>query len=147
MEHLRFPLFVSLTGKRAVVIGGGAVALRRGQVLAEFGAAVTMIAPAFSESPGWARLERRCYAPGDLEGAWLAVAATDDASVNKAVGREARQRGVLLNRADCPEDCDFFFPAVCRGRELVAGLVGSGRDHHRVAAAAKEVRRVLEELK
>ncbi|MDO5399557.1 MAG: NAD(P)-dependent oxidoreductase [Eubacteriales bacterium] len=147
MDESRFPLFVRLTGKKAVVIGGGKVALRRGAVLREFGAEVTVIAPAMESLLEGAQLLFRPYAPGDLEGAWLAVAATDDPEVNAAVGREARAGGVLFNRADDRTDCDFFFPAICRGGALVAGLVGDGTDHRKVASAAREVRRILEEMK
>lgn len=107
-KNLRFPLFVSLNGKKAVVIGGGKVALRRAAVLVNFGAEVTVIAPEISEMLQGASLKFRPYAPGDLEGAYLAVAAADDPEVNGAAGREARQRGVLFNRADDQNDCDFF---------------------------------------
>lgn len=146
-ENLRFPLFVSLAGKKAVVIGGGQVALRRAAVLLQFGAEVTVIAPEFVEALEGAVLERRPYAPGDLDGAFLAVAATNDPAVNAAAGREARQLGVLFNRADDQTDCDFFFPAICLGEGLVAGLTGTGADHRKTADAAKKIRILLEEIK
>lgn len=146
-QNLRFPLFVSLAGKKAVVLGGGRVALRRAAVLLDFGAAVTVIAPEVLEKLEGAEVKLRPYAPGDLAGAYLAVAATNDPAVNAAAGREARTRGVLFNRADDPSSCDFFFPAVCRGQELVAGLVGTGGDHRKTAEAAKRVRTLLEEIK
>ena len=50
---------------------------------------------------------------------------------------------MLFNRADDPADCDFFFPAICEGEGLTAGLVGDGGDHARVAAAARWLREVL----
>lgn len=146
-KNLRFPLFVTLTGKKAVVIGGGKVALRRAAVLVEFGAEVTVIAPKMADMLEGAQLRFRPYAPGDLEGAYLAVAATDDPKINAAAGREARERGILFNRADDQNDCDFFFPAICRGADLVAGLVGTGGDHGKTARAAEKVRTLLEELK
>jgi len=146
MGHKRFPLFLDLTGRRAVVLGGGTVGLRRAEALARFGAEVTVIAPRLvRELPGVRYLARR-YQAGDLAGAFLAVAATDDPAVNAAAGREARREGVLFNRSDCPADCDFFFPAICEGAGLVAGVVGDGTDHRRTAQAARRIREVLQKL-
>ena len=146
MKPKRFPLFVSLEGRSAVVIGGGTVGLRRAAVLRRFGAEVTVISPALSSAAEGLRWISRTYEPGDLAGAYLAVAATDHRSVNDAVGREARQTGVLFNRADCPEDCDFFFPAICEGGGLVAGVTGDGSDHKKTARAARAIREALERV-
>ncbi|MDE7261754.1 MAG: NAD-binding protein [Oscillospiraceae bacterium] len=146
MGNKRFPLFVSLEGKSAVVVGGGTVGLRRAEVLRRFGAAVTVISPTLAGAAEGFRWVPRTYEPGDLAGAWLAVAATDHPEVNAAVGREARQAGVLFNRSDCPEECGFFFPAICEGDGLVAGIVGDGSDHRKTAQAAREIREVLERM-
>ena len=48
--------------------------------------------------------------------------------------------------ADCEAECSFYFPAICAGDDLVAGVVSSGKDHHKTARAAREIRKVLEEL-
>ena len=146
MDSSRFPLFIDLTGRRAVVVGGGGVGLRRAEVLGQFGAEVTVISPRLAGPLAGASYIPRAYCAGDLAGAFLVVAATDDGSVNAAVGREARERGALFNRSDCPEDCDFFFPAVCRGEGLVAGVVGDGSDHRRTARAAEKIRSLLKRV-
>ena len=143
---LRFPLFVDLAGKAAVVVGGGAIGLRRAAVLQRFGARVTVIAPEIREKPEGIAGLLRSYRPGDLAGAFLAVAAANDRAVNHAVYEEARDRGILVNVCDCPDECDFYFPAICQTETLVAGLVGDGSDHRRTARAAKAVRKTLEEL-
>ena len=143
MSGKRFPLFVSLEGRRAVVIGGGTVGLRRAKVLRDFGADVAVISPRLAEETPGVRHISRPYRPGDLEGAYLALAAADDPAVNAAAGEEARSLGVLFNRSDCPAECDFFFPAICEGAGLVAGVVGDGTDHRRTAQAAKRIRDVL----
>ena len=146
MGNSRFPLFIDLTGRRAVVVGGGTVGLRRAEALRRFGAEVTVISPRLAGPlPGAVHLPR-AYRDGDLAGAFLAVAATDDRAVNAAAGREAQERGVLFNRSDCPEACGFFFPAICEGGGLTAGVVGDGSDHRRTAAAAKRIRETLEVL-
>lgn len=147
MGTKRFPLFVDLAGKKAVVIGGGTVGLRRAEVLARFGAEVTVVSPALPHTAEALRHIPRKYAPGDLEGAFLAIAATNDPQVNAAAGREARRLGVIFNRSDCPADCDFFFPAICEGAGMVAGLAGDGTDHNKTARTAKEIRKILENNK
>ena len=144
MRQKRFPLFIDLTGRRAVVVGGGAVGLRRARALRRFGAEVTVIDPAPVEPAEGIEVLRRVYRPGDLAGAFLAVAAANDPAANDAVGREARSRGVWLNRSDCPADCDFFFPALCEGEGVVAGVAGDGSDHARTARLAREIRAILE---
>ena len=143
---LRFPLFLDLTGKRAVIVGGGAVACRRAEVLLRFGAEVLMIAPRRKKDLPGVSWQARPYAPGDLAGAALAVAATDDRAVNRAVGEEARALGVPVSVADAPAECTFFFPAVCTTDELSAGVVGRGADHARTAKAARAIRAALEGL-
>ncbi|MGN8896141.1 NAD(P)-dependent oxidoreductase [Flavonifractor sp. HCP28S3_F3] len=145
-KPFRFPLFVDLAGKKAVIVGGGAVACRRAGVLSRFGAEVVMIAPRCKSLPQGVQWLQRPYAPGDLAGAELAVSATDDRSVNRAVGEEARALGIPVSVADAPDECTFFFPAVCTGENIVAGVAGRGDDHARTARAAKAIRAVLEGL-
>ena len=142
----RFPLFVDLNGKKAVVVGGGTIALRRAQVLLAFGAAVTIIAPECEAVPEGARFCRRPYQPGDLAGAFLAVAATNCREVNHQVGQEAKAAGIFVSVADRKEESTFFFPAICTGGGLVSGVVSQGEEHKKTAAAARRVRTVLEEL-
>ena len=113
-------------------MGGGAVACRRAEVLSRFGAEVTVIAPPTCRGgvPGGSAGSGGRYFPGDLDGAFLAVAATDDRAVNRAVGEEARALGIPVSVADCREECTFFFPAVCQGGGLVAGVVSRGGGDH-----------------
>ena len=108
---------------------------------------MTVIAPAWLGGVPGVRWERRAYAPGDLAGAFLAVAATGDRRVNRRVGEEARALGIPVSVADRREECSFFFPAVCQGGGVTAGLVSlGGGDHARTARAARAVRRTLEGL-
>ena len=146
MGSKRVPLFVDLTGRAAVVIGGGKVGLRRAEVLRRFGADVTLISPRLCAPLEGVRHIPRPYQPGDLAGAFLAVAAADSGAVNAAAGQEARERGVMFNRSDCPAECDFFFPAVCEGEGLVAGIAGNGSDHRRTAEAARKIRQIIREI-
>lgn len=141
----RFPLFVDLQGKRVVIVGGGAVARRRMDALRPFGAEITVIAPTLTGDAAGITWLRRPYAPGDLQGAFLAVAATDDRSVNRAVGEEARALGIPVSVADCPEECTFYFPALCVGEQVIAGVVSRGENHRATAEAARLIRKAWEE--
>lgn len=142
----RFPLFIDLQGKPVTVIGGGKVAQRRVQVLTQFGARVTVIAPEILPMPESTEMLRRAYMPGDLQGAFLAVAATDSRTVNRQVGREAADRSIFVSVADSPEESSFFFPAICQGSSLVAGVVSRGAEHSKTARAARAIRTILEDL-
>ena len=145
LKDFRFPLFVTLNDKKAVVIGGGKIALRRVGVLRSFGAQVTVIAPQIGTIPEGVTSVLRPYAPGDLQGAFLAVAATDSREVNRQVGQEAAQLGIPVSVCDSREESTFFFPAVCQRNGLVAGVVSDGSEHCKTARAAEAIRHVLEE--
>ena len=142
----KFPLFVDLTGKKVVLVGGGTIASRRIATLRLFGCEIEVIAPELICSPEGIVWKQREYAPGDLEGAYLAVAATGSREVNPPVGVDAGKLGIPVSVADCEGECTFYFPAVCAGENLIAGVVSGGKDHHRTARAAKAIRRALEEL-
>lgn len=107
------PAMLNLRGRRCVVVGGGGVARRRLAALRAAGADLTVIAPQIQpEIPSLCdRIERRPYRQGDLDGAFLVVAATDSAAVNQQVSDGARKVGALVNRADDPASGDFSIPA------------------------------------
>ena len=113
---------IVLTGPlTAAVIGGGPVAERKTQGLLQAAAAVTVVSPQLTPAlEQWARAGRvtairRAYRPGDLRGARLAVAATNDPAVNAAVADEADERGCPVNVVDDPSRCTFHAPVTTRG--------------------------------
>lgn len=142
----RFPLFLDLTEKTVVLVGGGTIASRRIGTLRLFGCQIVVIAPELESNADGITWIQRPYRPGDLEGAFLAIAATADRQVNHQVWKEACKLGIPVSVADCEAECTFYFPAICTGENLVAGVVSSGKDHHKTARAAREIRRVLEEM-
>lgn len=142
----RFPLFLDLSGKTVVLVGGGTIAARRIGTLRLFGCRIVVIAPELKCRADDLTWLQRPYRSGDLEGAFLAIAATNDRKVNHQVWEEAQQRGILISVADCEAECSFYFPAVCTGGDLVAGVVSTGKEHHKTAQAAREIRKILEDL-
>jgi siroheme synthase-like protein len=139
-------VFLRLEGRRCVVIGGDAVAERKALACRDAGAHVTVIAPGVVPgldalaSAGRIRHERRAYRDGDLRGAMLAYAVTDDPVLIASVEAEAARERVLLNVVDVPAVCSFFAPAVvARGDLQVA--IGTGGSSPTLAA---RLRRDLE---
>jgi len=126
--HFAYPIMLDLAGQRAVVVGGGRVALRKAQALADAGAEVCVVAPdlapAFADDPRLACVAA-AYAAERLDGAAVVIAATDDEAVNAQVAADARVGGVLVNVVDRPALCDFLVPAqMVRGDLLIAVSTG-----------------------
>jgi uroporphyrin-III C-methyltransferase / precorrin-2 dehydrogenase / sirohydrochlorin ferrochelatase len=132
-----YPIELDLAGRLVVVVGGGAVALRRTRSLVGSRAEVTVIAP--DVVPDLAVLpvtiRRRRYRDGDLAGAWLTHAATDDPAVNAAVAAEAERRRIWCVRADDAAATAARMPAVSRrGPVTVAVTSGDPRRSKRIAS-------------
>ena len=113
---------LDLAGRRVVVVGGGTVAQRRLPRLLAAGAEIELIAPHATPAveamaaAGELRRTARSYADGDLDGAWYALACTDDPAVNAAVVAEAERRRVFCVRADAGTSGSAVTPAVGRAR-------------------------------
>ncbi len=141
-----YPVFLDLKGRSCVVIGGGEVAERKVAALLECGARVRVVAPQVTEGvQRWAgqgkiELLARAYRPGDLRGAYLAIAGTDDRSANAQVYQEAQELGVLVNVVDDPPRCSFIAPAVVRRGEVQIAISTSGAS----PALARHLRELLE---
>ena len=127
-----YPVGLRLAGRRVVVVGGGRVAHRRVAGLLEARADVTVVSPELTPAlealvaPGPVTWHPRRYEPGDLAGAWYAVAATDDPDVNADVADEAERTHTFCARADDRAASSVWTPAVGRQGELVVGVHGGG---------------------
>ncbi|MGY1813055.1 uroporphyrinogen-III C-methyltransferase [Blastococcus sp. SYSU D00820] len=127
-----YPVGLRLLDRPVVVVGGGQVAHRRVAGLLEARARVTVVSPDVTPAlealvaPGSLTWVRRRYRPGDLDGAWYAVAATDDPEVNAAVAAEAERSRVFCARADDRASSSVWTPAVGRQGDLVVGVHGGG---------------------
>lgn len=126
-----YPIFLDITGKPVILVGGGRVALEKLGRLVEAGADVTIVAPQLADGvrefvqAGRAGWIARGFEPGDTAGAYLVMVATDDGAVNRKVADEARANGALVNAADDAGNSDFILPAVARkGRLTLAASTG-----------------------
>ncbi len=139
-----------LSGKKVVVIGGGTVAQRRVPVLIAHGAKVHVVArvatpavEALAEQKPGITLELRDYRDGDLDGAWYAIAATDDPAVNAAIVAEAERRHIFCVRADAGREGTAVTPASFDYEGLLVGVLASG-EHRRSAAVRSAIREAFQ---
>src|SRR3954454_2659813 len=145
MDGVRMPLFLDLRDKRVLVVGGGNVATRRVARLAEAGADITVVAPRITdelEQTG-ADIQRRPFDDRDVEGAWLVLACTDDASTNDAVAAAAEAAGVWCVRGDDAEQSRAWLPASGHADGITVA-VSAGGDPVRATSIRDAAVRALE---
>jgi siroheme synthase-like protein len=140
---------IRLTGRRCVVVGGGPVGLEKVEGLLACDAEVTLIAPKAIKplrdlaDEGSITWERRDYAgASDLEGAFIAIAATDDTELNLRVFEDGEARAMLVNVVDVPPMCNFILPAITRHGSLAIAISTAGAS----PALAKRMKREIAEL-
>lgn len=138
-----YPANLLVNGRPCLVVGGGRIAARKVESLLDAGADVTVVAPAVGdEVRAWAEagrltLRERPFTPPDLDGAWLAITATDDPAVNRAVFAAGEARRTFVNSADDPANCSFTLMSVVRRGDLVV-TVGTGGRSPALATFLKE---------
>ena len=141
-----YPVTLNLRGRRCLVVGGGAVALRKVLGLLEEGARVTVVTPrAVPDLEEQARservvLEKREYRPGEAAGYALVLAATDRRDVNRQIFDDSEAAGIWVNVADDPELCSFHLPARVRRGSLEIAIASGGN----APFATRRLRQLLE---
>ena len=141
-----FPMFLKLEDRHCLVVGAGTIGEPKIRSLLVAGAKVRVIAPEARPAVAeWARLgvlrwDARSFESKDLDGAFLAVAATSLRDVNEAVFREAQRRNILCNAVDDPERCDFYYGALVRRGDLQVAISTGGHS----PALAQRLRKDLE---
>lgn len=140
------PLLVEPAGLRVLIVGGGAVALRKAKQLAQMGAQLRVVAPVVSEEleallhDRGSTVERREYATGDIDDAQLVFAATNDKLVNAQVASDADAENRLVNVTDLSEGGNFSVMATHHRGALTIGVSAGG-----VSAAALRIRDAIAE--
>lgn len=147
-DMLDTPFYVAclrLQGRECLVVGGGDVGLEKVEGLLSCDGAVTVVAPELCDdlaalaAEGSIRHIARAYEPGDLDGKFLAIAATDDTDVNIAVYDDAERRAMLVNVVDVPPLCNFILPAILRTGPLAIAISTAGAS----PALAKRMKREI----
>lgn len=165
-----FPMFIELTGKNCLIVGGGKVALRKIRVLQEFEANITVVALDFIEEiramsasfkeklgvqeaawqgetqvSGEVTLCQKAFEETDLERMELVIAATDEKELNHSISKRCQERGIPCNAVDQIEDCSFIFPAYVKEGEVVAAFSSGGQSPVITQYLKKEIKPVLTE--
>ncbi len=145
----KYPIFLELAGKRVVIVGGGTVAARKAEPVLKAGARLVIVAekicdalrglcggtkagstlrfPSGQASSPQAELIESKYSKDYLVGATLAIAATDNAELNKRVYKDCQQLEILCNVVDSPGLCDFYVPAVVNRGDLQIAIGTDGK--------------------
>jgi siroheme synthase-like protein len=141
-----YPIFIEAKGRRVLVIGGGEVGAEKVRGLLAAEADITVISPALNDDllehadAGRITHVARPYAEPDLDDGWeWVMVATDDGVINAEVAHAAKARGMWVNAADDPKNCDFILPAVVRKGKITLAASTSG-------ASPALARRLREEL-
>jgi len=128
-----FPMFVDLTDANCLVVGGGSVALRKVNVLLDFGAKVHVIAKeismdlaALSEETDHLLLEQREFTPFDLQDRKLVIVATSDNELNGQIYMMCSEGGIPVNVVDDQKKCSFIFPSYIKEQNLVGAFSSGG---------------------
>lgn len=144
----KYPIFLELNSRRVVVIGGGAVAVRKAQSLLGAGARLVVVAEHIDKMmmalcrDKKSELIKSKYSKEYLAGAVLAVAATNNHQLNKTIYKDCQELEVLCNVVDEPELCDFFVPAVVKRGDLQIAVGTEGN----CPAYAGHIRKTLEKI-
>lgn len=145
---LLYPVNLNITDKLCLVVGGGAVAFRKTRSLLAGNATVRVISPelhselrVLAENKDIEWFERG-FVEGDVKGAFLVFAATNNQDVQQLVQKEAKKYSVLLNSADDPQSSHFHVPAHFRRGEMLVSVSTGGSS----PALAKTLRKSLEDV-
>ena len=145
---IRYPIFLKLSGRRVVIIGGGIVAARKAQAILATGAELVVVAETIDDTliafckDANAELKECSYSKDYLSGAVLAIAATSDHELNKQIYKDCQELGLLCNVVDIPQLCDFFVPAVVKRGDLQIAVSTEGS----CPAYAGYLRKKLEQI-
>ena len=146
-----FPLYVDLSDKDILFVGGGSIAARRIGVLQPFVEEITVVAPEAEGSilelteSGFVNWIMREFEEEDLEGRDVVFAATDDKELNARIAAACREKGILVNNASDSQLCDFFFPGIVTQGKTVVGVSASGEDHKKARRVRERIQEILTE--
>lgn len=147
MPHY-YPIMLDVRGRKVIVIGGNQVAAEKTRAICASGAIVTVISPTFcDELHAMARRDEvtllpKAYQPGDLQGAFVVVAATGEPELIEAIWQEGQERNQLVNIVDVPRRCNFIVPSILRRDQLTIAVSTEGAS----PGLAKRIRQQLETL-
>lgn len=152
MKNKRFfPMFVDLTDKKILVVGGGNIATRRIKTLLQFTRNITVVAPKITleirelGKAGFIHVETRPVRYSDFKFVYMVISATSDRKLDDDIYRYCQDAGIYVNVASDKEKCDFYFPGVVIQDEAVVGITASGMDHTKAKRIREKIQKSLKE--
>lgn len=147
-KHSYYPLFLDITNKQCLVLGGGKVAERKVDMLLQCNARVIVVSPFITKT--LLKLHRenrieclhRVYSAEDLHGAALIFACTDNIAINKRIKKDAARLNIPVNVIDNPDLCDFIVPSIVKKGDLTIAISTSGK----LPLLSKKLREKIEEI-
>ena len=143
-----FPMFVDMTERECLIVGGGNVAYRKVMVMLDFGAKVTVVAEDICDELRKLTIDdiasedktdsytankenritfiKRRFKRKDCDGMEMVIAATDDNALNHEIAEYCKAKGIMVNAVDQKADCSFIFPSYIKEKNLVAAFSSSG---------------------
>ena len=143
-----YPIMLDIRGRLALVIGGDRIAAEKAAALSASGATVTVMSPTFCDELRQqaerqeVTLWQEAYEKGNLAGAFVVIAATNDSTLIDALCAETQERGQLLNIVDVPKYCSFIIPSILRRGQLTIAVSTEGAS----PGLAKRIRHSLESM-
>lgn len=133
-----FPMFVDMTERECLIVGGGNVAYRKVMVMLDFGAKVTVVAEDICDELRKHTIDdtankenritfiKRRFELKDCDGMEMVIAATDDNALNHEIAEYCKAKGIMVNAVDQKADCSFIFPSYIKEKNLVAAFSSGG---------------------
>ena len=133
-----FPMFVDMTERECLIVGGGNVAYRKVIVMLDFGAKVTVVAEDICDELRKLTIDdtankenritfiKRRFERKDCDGMEMVIAATDDNALNHEIAEYCKAKDIMVNAVDQKADCSFIFPSYIKEKNLVAAFSSGG---------------------
>lgn len=124
-----FPFYIDIEKKDILVVGGGAVALRKVEKLLPFNPVITVVSPEICNEivKLGVKTVKRGFADSDLDGVFCVISATNNSQVNEHIYRLCSEKNIPVNTVDDKERCTFIFPALVKENGITAGITTSGK--------------------
>lgn len=124
-----FPFYIDIEKKDILVVGGGAVALRKVENLLPFNPVITVVSPEICNEIVnlGVKTVKRVFADSDLDGVFCVISATNNSQVNEHIYRLCSEKNIPVNTVDDKERCTFIFPALVKENGITAGITTSGK--------------------
>ncbi len=142
-----FPMYIDLTDKKILIVGGGNIALEKLEKLVQFTKDITIIAKEVKYNT-YTLIKEHClsyyqrgYKRGDIDNFDIVVVATDDIDMQKDIYLESRDKNILVNSVDNTKYCDFIFPSFIKRGDLTISFSTSGAS----PAFAKNIRKYMQD--